>query len=65
LDADSGNLVALPEEGIELIGLCNGQTTLKQIVQKLTDKYHARFESIEQDSITFLQALAQQNFIEV
>ena len=64
VDINSGNVIALPEEGMELLGLFDGQSTLKQIVEKLSDKYHAQFESIERDSVGFLQAMIQQGFVE-
>ncbi|PPD58587.1 PqqD family peptide modification chaperone [Dehalogenimonas etheniformans] len=65
VDTHSGNLAALPEAGMELVRLCDGRSTLKQIVQTLAEKYQARFESIEQDCITFLEAIAQQGFVEI
>ena len=65
VDTNSGNVLTLPDEAMELLGLCDGQKTIKEIVQKLTDKYHARFENIEQDSIIFLQGIVQQGFVEV
>ncbi|XUW99544.1 MAG: PqqD family peptide modification chaperone [Dehalogenimonas sp.] len=65
VDTHSGNLAALAEEGMELVRLCDGRSTLKQIVQTLAEKYQAGVESIEPDIATFLQAMGQQGFIEI
>lgn len=73
LDKKTGQQVLLyPEKGLALnatgaaiVGLCTGENTLPQIVEKLRGSYpEASFEGLDRDVRAFLATLAERGLLD-
>ena len=56
--------LALNETAAEILALCDGQTTVAQIIERLTEKYGAeKRAAVDAEVRAFLQSLADRNLL--
>lgn len=62
---DSGISVLLENVSARIWELCDGSNTLKEIVQNISDSYHAAFDTVLNDCVEFLKECDQKNIIDM
>ncbi|AKG54212.1 hypothetical protein DGWBC_1582 [Dehalogenimonas sp. WBC-2] len=64
-DPDTGKVMAIPKQALEVISLCDGNISFKKIVQKLAHKHGIPFNRAEEDCAAFLEAIVQNEFMDL
>ncbi len=62
-DAVSGRILSVNPLVMEIITLCDGKRSVRQIAYTLSQKYDAPFQKVETDCISFLETLSNQGYI--
>jgi pyrroloquinoline quinone biosynthesis protein D len=57
-------IVVLNDSGYEILRLCDGTHTLREIIQELGDKYPTAKSILSQEVLHYIEAISQKGLIE-
>ncbi|WP_347000546.1 PqqD family peptide modification chaperone [Dehalogenimonas sp. THU2] len=64
VEPESLNALSIPDQGLEILALCDGSNTVWEIINRLSRKYRASPEMIVDDFTKFVDAMVQEGIVE-